>query len=166
MVTNLVLLILMITAGLWTVMTRTLLKSAVGLAVVSAVLTMIMFRMDAAIAGVFELSVCAGLITVVFISTISLTKTRTAEERDEAAKKRFTIFRFLPLLVIVVAFIAVYLIKGSFVNDVVMISKPITEDFRNILWDSRRLDLLGQIVIILTGIFGIIVLLKEKNKNG
>ena len=74
------LLMLLLLAGICTVMTFNLLKSAIGLAVTSAILSLLLFLMDAPLAGVFELSVCAGLITVVFISVISLTKTLGAAE--------------------------------------------------------------------------------------
>ena len=61
-------------AGLWTVMTRSLLKAALGLAVTSALIAVILFRLDSPLAAVIELSVCAGLITAVFVSAISLSR--------------------------------------------------------------------------------------------
>ncbi len=70
-----------------TVMIRDLLKAAVSLAALSAVLTVILFMLKAPLAAVFELSVCAGLITVVFVSTISMTKLRT-KEQIRAAQRR------------------------------------------------------------------------------
>ena len=73
-------LILLIVAALGTVMTRSLLRSAMGLALTSAILTVFMFRLGAPLAGVFELSVCTGLISVLFISTISLTEPLTPEQ--------------------------------------------------------------------------------------
>ena len=53
---------------------KDLLKSAISLAVSSLLLGIIFFRMNAPYAGVFEISVVAGLITVLFILTIALTK--------------------------------------------------------------------------------------------
>ena len=46
MLINIVLLVVMIISALWTVISRSLLRSAMGLAVVSIVVTMLMFRMD------------------------------------------------------------------------------------------------------------------------
>ena len=69
---EILILILLVVAALWTVMTRSLLRSAIGLALTSAILTLAIFRMNASLAAVFELSVCAGLIPVLFISVISL----------------------------------------------------------------------------------------------
>jgi hypothetical protein len=31
-----------------------------------------------------------------------------------------------------------------------------------VLWDSRQTDLIGQIIVIFTGVFGVIVLFKER----
>jgi len=77
---NTVLLFILITAALWTVMTRSLLRSAIGLALTSVILTIIMFRLNSHFAAVFELSVCAGLISVLFVSTISLTHPLTKQQ--------------------------------------------------------------------------------------
>ena len=53
---------------------RDLLQSAILLGISSAILSIAFFIASAPIAAAFELVVCAGLITVLFISTISLTK--------------------------------------------------------------------------------------------
>ncbi|MCK5397334.1 MAG: hypothetical protein KAJ33_03710 [Thermoplasmata archaeon] len=53
---------------------KDLLQSAILLGVSSAVLSAAFFIANAPIAAAFELVVCAGLITVLFISTISLTR--------------------------------------------------------------------------------------------
>ncbi len=53
---------------------KDLLQSAIMLGVSSAILSIAFFIANAPIAAAFELVVCAGLITVLFISTISLTK--------------------------------------------------------------------------------------------
>jgi NADH-quinone oxidoreductase subunit J len=60
---------------------KDLLKSAISLAVASAILAIIFYQLDAPYAAMFELSVCAGLITVLFASTINLTK--GSEEHEE-----------------------------------------------------------------------------------
>src|SRR4030043_1529040 len=78
---------------------RDLLKSAISLAVASLLLGIIFFRMNAPCAGVFEISVVAGLITVLFILTIALTKAG-----DEVRESRIVNWVF-PL--VFVAFIAI-----------------------------------------------------------
>ena len=55
---------------------RDLLRAAVSLAVLSLVLAAIFFKLGAPYAGAFELSVCAGLVTVLFVAAISSVETR------------------------------------------------------------------------------------------
>lgn len=59
---------------------RDLLRAAVSLAVLSVILAGLFFKLGAPYAGAFELSVCAGLITVLFISAISSVDTRQEPE--------------------------------------------------------------------------------------
>ena len=100
MAINIIILITLITAALWTVMTRSLLRAGMGLAITSAILSVIMFRFNSPLAAVFELSVCAGLIPVLFISTISLTEPLTFKEKIHDMKERLMRFWYLPLIVI------------------------------------------------------------------
>jgi len=158
--TNMVLLMALLAAGVWTVMTSDLLRSAIGLAVTSVILTLLLFQLGGPMAAVFELSVCAGLITVVFISTISLTKPKTVEVRQAYKLRRLTRFAFLPLILILVG----YYVSTSHVRlDQKVLPLPASVDVRYALWALRRLDLVGQILIILAGIFGVVVLFKTKN---
>jgi NADH-quinone oxidoreductase subunit J len=154
-----IVLVAMIIAALWTVMTRSLLKAALGLAVTSAILTISMFRLNSPLAAVFELSVCAGLITAVFISAISLMKPLTHKETLELSKARIKRYWYLPVIMIAAG------IGLTFVNIPMDFKMPqaaaAASDVRNIMWNSRPLDLLGQIGILLAGVFGIVMLFKE-----
>jgi len=44
-------------------------------------------------------------------------------------------------------------------------TQPTENDVRIILWNLRQLDLLGQIVILLAGAFGVAVLFKERKNE-
>ena len=158
-----IMLFTMVLAALWTVMTRSLLKAALGLAVTSAILTIIMFRLDSPLAAVFELSVCAGLITAVFISAISLMKPLTHKETIELSKERIKRYWYLPVIMVIAG------VALSFLNIPMNFRMPLeaasSADVRSTLWNSRPLDLLGQIVILLAGVFGIVILFKETNKK-
>jgi len=159
---NLFILITLVAAGLWTVMTRSLIRSAIGLALTSVILTLLMFRFDSWLAAVFELSVCAGLISVIFISTISLTEPLTKSEVLQHMKARLARFIYLPLLILVVG-VGLSFIK---VNLNFQLPAPEVEaDARKVLWNMRDLDLLGQMVIIMTGIFGVIILFREMRRK-
>jgi len=159
---DVMILLAMALAALWTVMTRSLLRSAIGLALVSALLTVLMFRLNSPLAAVFELSVCSGLISVVFIATISLTQPMTQEKVLQHMKDRLERFWYLPILLVLVG------IALSFVNFKFDLTLPVAEaekDARVVLWNQRPLDILGQIIMLLTGAFGIVILFREAKKK-
>ncbi|MDD5567878.1 MAG: hypothetical protein PHY88_01555 [Candidatus Omnitrophica bacterium] len=160
---DILILILLAGAALWTVMCRSLLRSAIGLALTSALLTLMIFKMNAPLAAVFELSVCAGLIPVLFISVISLTQAMTKQEVIKHMKSRLARFWGLPLVIIILG-ILLGLVSARF-----RAKLPLSEvevDPRLVLWHLRQLDLLGQIIILFTGVFGVVVLFKERKKSG
>jgi NADH-quinone oxidoreductase subunit J len=159
---DIVLLIAMLMASLWTVMTRSLLKSTIGLALTSAIITIIMFRLDSPLAAVFELSVCTGLITAVFVSTISLVKPLTHKEIEKLSKDRIKRFWYLPVIMVIVGVAMVFL---NIPADFKMPAKAVESDVRNVLWNSRQIDIFGQIVVLLAGVFGIVLLFKEVKKK-
>ena len=155
------LLITMVLAALWAVMTSLLLRSAIALALTSLILTVIMYRMGAPLAAVFELSVCAGLISVVFISVISLTHRLPLKEY--LSRRQSRINRFWPLPVILAAAgLALIFTKNPLS---LIFPAPIGEaDVRSVMWNVRQIDLFGQIMILLAGVFGVLILFKG-NKN-
>jgi NADH-quinone oxidoreductase subunit J len=153
------LLILMSLAGLWAVMTSLLLRAAIALALTSAILTIIMFRLGAPLAGVFELSVCAGLISVVFISVISLTHRLPLQEYLKRRESRISRFIYLPFILLAAILVI------SFIHKPILVTLPamgtITE-VRSVMWDVRRLDLFGQIMVLLAGVYGVLILFKGR----
>lgn len=161
MTINIVLLIIFLLAALWTVMTTRLLRAVIGLAVTSVILSVLMFQLSSPIAAVFELSVCAGLITVVFFVAISFTQRLTPEKFRTRQKERFAKFWILPFILVVVG-IALVLVKAPM--DFNLPTPMATNDAREILWNLRHIDLIGQIIILLAGAFGVVVLFKEAKK--
>lgn len=158
------LLVSLVVFAVCAVMIRNLLKAAVALAVTSAALTILLFLMDAYLAAVFELSVCSGLITVVFISTISLTKPRSREELMELAKLRIKKYIYLPVILIIAAVMLLFLksnVNMSFEVQPVGLEPAIEQ----ILWNVRSNDMLGQIIIVLAGVFGVVILFKGRDKR-
>jgi NADH-quinone oxidoreductase subunit J len=159
---TIVVLTLTLMSAAWTVMTGGLIRAVLGLAATSICITVLMFMLGASLAAVFELSVCAGLITVVFISTISMTQPASKSASAERTRAHLRRYWFLPLLLAatgaIVAFICVKMpIELPPPTDAV--------DARRILWESRQTDLLGQAIALLAGVFGVIVLFKERNKR-
>ena len=73
---SVVLFIAVIAFAIMAVSFRDLLFAAISLAALSAALAIMFYRLDSPYAAVIELSVCAGLITALFVSVISLTRRR------------------------------------------------------------------------------------------
>lgn len=153
---------LMVLAALWTVMTSLLLRAALGLALTSVLLAIIMFQMESPLAGAFELSVCAGLISVIFISVITLTHRLPRKEYLARRANRMTRFWFLPLILLVVG-LGLYFRPLSETLNVIKVAPGL--DVRAVLWDERKVDLFGQILAILAGVYGVVILFKGQ-KNG
>ena len=148
------------------VLLNDLLKASIAMAVLSAILAIVMFALNAGLAAALELSVCAGLITVVFISAISMTRTRTEEENKARIKDRRRRFALLPVILIVILCAALFIFWPELNS---MIMKPeaaaALTSVPETLWEKRLVDLLGQVVIVLAGVFGILIFFKEDKKD-
>ena len=154
----LAMLVILIVAALMVVFSSRLLIGAISLAVSSIMVTLLMFRLNSPFAAVFELSICAGLITVIFITTISFVKPVTEEELLETRKRRIKKYIALPVILIIAGVVTSFLIKPM------ALALPATvqeTNVANVLWNLRQVDILGQAIILLVGVFGIVVLFKE-----
>ena len=151
------LLVLMVLVTLWSVMTSLLLRAAIALALTSAILSIIMFRLGAPLAAAFELSVCSGLISVVFISVISLTHRLPLKEYLRRRQNRINRFRYLPVILIVVGLGFIFL---KLPINLVLPNLPKVNDVQVVMWELRRLDLFGQIMLLLAGVYGVLILFK------
>jgi NADH-quinone oxidoreductase subunit J len=156
----LALLIILIIAALMVVFSSRLLLAAISLAVTS-IMTLLMFKLNSPIAAVFELSICAGLITVIFITTISFVKPVEQEDLMETRKKRIKKYVALPVILIIVGLVTKFVIKPITLSLPAAIQET---NVANVLWNLRQVDLLGQAIILLVGVFGIVVLFKEGQK--
>ncbi len=144
---------------------QNLLKSCIALSVVSAILSVIMFLMGAHMAAVFELSVCAGLITVIFVSAISMTKVRSQEEIEEEERTRRKRFKWLPLVLIVLFTGAMFLLWPHLNTLLPYAEFPVSAVEQDVFWNKRPTELLGQIIIVLVGVFGVLIFFKEEGEK-
>ena len=158
----LILLIILIVSALMVVFSSKLLIGAISLALTSIMITILMFKLNSPIAAVFELSICAGLITVIFITTISFVKPSTDEELIESRKRRLKKYIYLPILVALAGYMVSVVIKPISLKLPEIIQET---NVRTVLWDLRQVDLLGQAIVLLIGVFGIVVLFKEGRKK-
>jgi NADH-quinone oxidoreductase subunit J len=162
-VLTIVTLALTLFAALWTVMTRGLVRAALGLAATSILITVLMFMLGAGLAAVFELSVCAGLITVVLVSTIAMTQPSSKAEALEFARRRMRRYWFLPIIIVAAGALLAWFSAGA-AAPIAPAATAAEADARQVLWGSRQADLIGQILAIFAGVFGVIVLFKERKK--
>jgi NADH-quinone oxidoreductase subunit J len=152
------LLVSLVLSALCTIMIKGLIKAAIALAIASAVLTAVMFLMGAVLAAVLELSVCAGLITAVFISTISMTTPETGEEQEAQSRNWIKRVIYLPII-LAAAGVGIALLKPS-----IEIPKAAALSWQEItaqLWASP-LTIFGLILVVLAGVFGVVVLFRRK----
>ena len=141
------------------ILLRDLLKSAIALAVASLLLGIIFFRMSAPYAGVFEISVVAGLITVLFVLTIALTKTG-----EEVRESRLLKWAF-PLVFVAFIVIDALVMKSLLGKIPALASGAETGSFGEVLWKTRTYDLVGQIAVILAGVFSVLALFRKREKH-
>jgi len=142
-------------------MTVRLVHSVVGLGLTSAILAMLLYRLGAALAAVFELSVCSGLISVIFITTVSFTQRLSKEKFLIRRKERLFRFLYLPFIIIVVGLLLVRYFK---VPQFSLPGPAEVNDVRLVIWNMRHLDLLGQVIILIAGVFGVVIYFKESAK--
>ena len=158
-----IVLVLMVLAALWASLTTLLLRAAIGLALTSALLAVLMYNLGATFAAVLELSVCGGLISVVFVSVISLTQRKPFKEYVTRRLSRMSRFWPLPLVLIAIG-VALTFVKAP-VNLVVPLPGG-DGDVRTVMWTLRQMDLFGQVLILLAGGFGVLVFFKKDETDG
>jgi NADH-quinone oxidoreductase subunit J len=156
---DIVLLSAVVVAALLTVLSTRLLRAVIALAVTSVVVTLILFQLHSPLAAVFELSVCAGLISAVFLTTITLSQ--PDDNADLPALRRERIRRYWYLVPLVVL-LGVGVLQLALPSVPPAVAGP---DVRQVFWGMRQADLLGQATVLLAGAFGVAVLFKESKKH-
>lgn len=159
MIVQTALLIGMVLFSVLAILLKDLLKSAISLAVASLLLGIVFFRMDAPYAGVFEISVVAGLITVLFILTIALTKSGEEVRESKAANWVF------PLVFAAFVVIDGLVMKGLLGKVPALTTGAEAGSFGEVLWRGRTFDLVGQIAVILAGVFAVLALFRKRDKH-
>ena len=134
---------------------RDLLYAAIGLAAASVILSIVLFHFGANVAAAFELSVCAGLITVLFVSTVSLTK-----DSDQKTEAKLPAMFLLPMLALFagVSYFLVHWLVGALPAP----AQAQAVTFQEVFWGQRTTDVLGQISLVLVGVFGLLAILRAK----
>lgn len=146
------------------VMVRSTFKSAVALALASVMLGVVMYLMGAPWAALFEISVCSGFVTVIFISAVTMTS-RDRKEQDEIyGQEKHT--RLLPWLLIGggVVLIAALLLGRFGLPQKTGLTQG-QADFPAMLWREHKDLLFALLAALLSGTFAVVVLFKEEEKK-
>lgn len=158
---NLFIYIIIAVAAVLAVASGKMLTSAIMLAVASIAVSLLMFNFNAPWAAVFELSVCAGLITVLFISAVSLVK-----KEDESLKENRGKFLLLPFLTAAVFIIFSIVLTPWFETLSGHVKYPAGEfKVGEIIWKHRATDLLGQLTILAAAVFVVKSVLAKRSEQ-
>jgi NADH:ubiquinone oxidoreductase subunit 6 (subunit J) len=130
---------------------RRLLYSALWLAGASATLATVFYQMGAPEVAVIELSVGAGLVTVLFVFAINV-----AGEEGQLGTPVVPLWAGGTLLLVAAVLIGVLVLPGP-----VPAAAGPPDNLAQVLWQARGLDLLVQMVLIFAGVLGLLGLLAE-----
>lgn len=139
--------------ALQAIRSQRLLYAAMWLAGASALVALLMYMLGAPEVAVIELSVGAGLVTVIFVFAINIAG-------DETFKGKALIPK--PLAAGLIALAA--LLLGGFILPALNLYAPHSSTLPFItdkLWNDRTLDILLQVVMIFAGTLGVLGLLTE-----
>ena len=146
---------------------KCLLHSAIWLAGVSALLAIVFYQLGAHQVAVIELSVGAGLVTVLFVFAIGMAG------EDQIKLKLLIPKPLLWGLVIAALFLLGWLIlplgreAAVLQPDQVTVvanladTPPTEEPIQVVIWEQRGLDVLVQVALIFSGVLGVLGLLAE-----
>ncbi len=141
--------------GLLAILSRRLLISAIWLALTSALVAVLIYLLGAPHIAVIELSVGAGLVTVLFVFAINIAGEDT-QRLNPVIPKPVSIGAVI--LAIGLGLLLVIRSGGQFQ------ALAIPAEQSAILWQSRYIDLLIQVALIFSGVLGVIGLLAENLK--
>lgn len=136
-----------------------LLFSALWLAGCSALVALELYGLGAAQVAVIELSVGAGLVTVLFVFAIAIAG-------EDAIQARPLVPRPLAAIVVLasVALLAWFNLPVLGLKVPGAILPTGTESFANVLWKERGLDVLVQVALIFAGVLGALGLLGDTSE--
>lgn len=135
-----------------------LLVSALWLAGTSALTAILLYLLGAPEVAVIELSVGAGLVTVLFVFAINIAGEETIPALPIVPKP-------LAWVLMLCAVMLLIWMNRDLVGINLQVYPSTNFQFNMILWKDRVLDVLLQIVIIFCGVLGVLGLLAEMHPN-
>ena len=131
---------------------KRILSATLYLACISALTSVVIFMLGATQVAVMELSVGAGLVTVLMVYAVSVVG-EDALDPTSVISKPFA-FILIALVTLLIGWMVYPAVHGSPGTGAV--------DLASALWQSRVLDVWIQIVLIFSGVMGILGLLSER----
>jgi len=142
--------------AIFAIRAQRLLISALWLAGTSALVAILLYILGAPEIAVIELSVGAGLVTVLFVFAINIAG-------EESFGKQSLIPKPLAwLLVILAGVLMAWMILGPQLGRAISGAQP---GFADVLWNDRALDVVLQVVLIFAGVLGVLGLLSDAKKK-
>ena len=137
------------------IISRYLLPSALYLACVSALVSVSLYLLGAYEVAVIELSVGAGLVTVLFVYALSMIGEDTLDPVS-LIPKPFA-FLLVALIAILAGWMAFPVVSHPAANGPLLLA--------DVLWKQRALDVWVQVGLIFSGVLGVLGLLSEQAKK-
>ena len=131
---------------------KQLLPSALYLACVSALTSVMLYLLGAFEVAVIELSVGAGLVTVLLVYALSVIGEDTYDPSSIIPKP--LAFALVGVIAIIVGWMAYPLVIQPTETGSVLLA--------DVLWKNRALDVWVQVALIFSGVLGVLGLLSEK----
>lgn len=156
MIWHILIVIGILLSAFWAVRTHRLIVSALCLAGTSALVALMMYLLGAPEIAVIELSVGAGLVTVLFVFAISIAG-------EESIDPNGILPRPLAWATVLISFLALAWFILPELNLPIPVPHPAT--FLSTFWSDRKLDVLLQILLIFTGTLGMLGLLSEPHPH-
>ncbi len=139
-------------AAIQAIRTQSLIRSALWLAGVSACIAVLFYMLGAHQVAVIELSVGAGLVTVLFVFAIGIAGAEIQPQRPIVPKT----------LAWVLIVMAVLLLAGFALPFATAIQPSTEPETTSVFWQQRGLDVIVQVVLIFCGVLGLLGVLAEE----
>lgn len=143
--------------GLQAIQSKKLSHSALWLAVTSGLVSLLIYLLGAPQIAVIELSVGAGVVTILLVFAINIVG-------DEQEEKKPLVPKAIAILVV----FGIMILIGSTLIPVkglsISVSETVTQSLSEMMWQDRFLDTLLQIILMFTCVLGTLSLMEERNK--
>lgn len=141
-------------AGFQAIESKKLSHSALWLALTSALVSWLMYLLGAAEVAVIELSVGAGVVTILLVFAINI----VGDQKDETKP---LVPRFVAMFIILASLI----LLGSMLipirqSDLLIVTS--TSAFAKSMWEDRILDTMLQIILLFTSVLGVLSLMEDR----